>query len=377
LLRDYRRAFYTLLLIFLFLFSNFWGREIRVRIFSPMKLTRIWVQFVGSGTIFASNGIKLSVKRGKICLFSVKNGEIHFELGRRSFSPKRVVLFSKSGFFITNYLIKKRFYSGKLILFSKDGILIPVIGKDVEDFIPSIIFSEAGGNLPPEFLKAFSVVIRSYIFSNLKRHIKEGYNFCSSTHCFFYRGDLKGNVKIKGSLDKVRGLVLKKGKKLISPFFSSCCGGIKFVHLDGKLYFRGFRKIPFCRNSRNFKYRRVIKKKLFYRDLRKVFGGSLCGVEYKIIDGRPFILLFYPSLIKKIPVEKFRRKCFPLFKGKIFLSNFFKIKEGVDDVFVEGRGWGSNCGFCISGAIKMALMGYDFSSILKYYFPQCDISLNK
>src|SRR6185312_12728258 len=57
----------------------------------------------------------------------------------------------------------------------------------LEDYVATVVATEGSAESQPEALKALAVVVRTYALKNLGRHAKDGYDFCSTTHCQRYQ----------------------------------------------------------------------------------------------------------------------------------------------------------------------------------------------
>jgi len=71
--------------------------------------------------------------------------------------------------------------------------------------------------------------------------------------------------------------------------------------------------------------------------------------------------VFYPIANQKIPTTQIRS----YFKLR---SAFFSIKVVKNEVRIEGRGYGHGVGLCQEGAMQMALKGWKYDKIIKYYY---------
>jgi stage II sporulation protein D len=49
-------------------------------------------------------------------------------------------------------------------------------------------------------------------------------------------------------------------------------------------------------------------------------------------------------------------------------STLFTAKENGETITIQGKGFGHGVGLCQEGAMKMSTLGYDYMSILHYYF---------
>ena len=53
----------------------------------------------------------------------------------------------------------------------------------LEDYVLGVMRAEGSMETEPEALKALAIVIRTFALKNRGRHAKDGYDFCSTTHC--------------------------------------------------------------------------------------------------------------------------------------------------------------------------------------------------
>jgi stage II sporulation protein D len=69
---------------------------------------------------------------------------------------------------------------------------------------------------------------------------------------------------------------------------------------------------------------------------------------------------------KKMGGDSFRR----IMGYSVIPSTMFTVEQKVrDELIFRGRGYGHGVGLCQWGAKEMAVNGYDYKEILKFYFP--------
>lgn len=131
-----------------------------------------------------------------------------------------------------------------------EGEFVTLINRiNVESYLKSVISSEMSAEASPEFLKAQTIVARSWLFAQLEnknrkseyvadssenekivwydREDHKNYDFCSDDHCQRYQGVTKGFTEnAQEAVDATRGLVLKCGNVICDTRFSKACGGI-------------------------------------------------------------------------------------------------------------------------------------------------------
>src|SRR5205823_364709 len=66
----------------------------------------------------------------------------------------------------------------------------------LEDYVLGVMRAEGTMEDQPEALKALAIAIRTYALKNIGRHAKDGYDFCSTTHCQRFVG---GDPTIRGA----------------------------------------------------------------------------------------------------------------------------------------------------------------------------------
>ncbi|MGM9737535.1 MAG: DUF4922 domain-containing protein [Candidatus Cryptobacteroides sp.] len=141
----------------------------------------------------------------------------------------------------------------KFIVEGDNVVAVNLIG--VEDYLVSVISSEMRASAPPEFLKAHSVISRSWvmrqiamrradssakpadidIIENGVRHIvkwfdsndHKAFDVCADDHCQRYQGLITAvGDNVRRAVDETWGQVLLYDGKLCDARFSKCCGGM-------------------------------------------------------------------------------------------------------------------------------------------------------
>src|SRR5215467_7957609 len=69
----------------------------------------------------------------------------------------------------------------------------------LEDYVLGVMRAEGTMETEPEALKALAIAIRTFAVKNRGRHAKDGYDFCSTTHCQRYV--ISGNGNVGGNTD--------------------------------------------------------------------------------------------------------------------------------------------------------------------------------
>ncbi len=143
-------------------------------------------------------------------------------------------------------------FCGSLRLIPRPGDRITVINDvPLEAYILSVSCSEMSANSPEEFLKAHSIISRSWLLAQLDskqspvapnpapavadgeilrwydRQSHTDFDVCADDHCQRYQGiDMITTGHVSSAVEATRGLALVHGGKPCDARFSKCCGGI-------------------------------------------------------------------------------------------------------------------------------------------------------
>ena len=166
-----------------------------------------------------------------------------------------------SSFHITNVTIgidfhwerkEEQAFQGNLLLRLRHDGTIAVINEIIlEDYLRSVISSEMSSAAPKEFLKAHTILSRSWLLAALdrKKTIQERgvmgatsvdelirwydredhdiYDVCADDHCQRYQGVTKIiSAQAGEAVRETRGMVITAGDKICDARYSKACGGL-------------------------------------------------------------------------------------------------------------------------------------------------------
>ena len=141
-------------------------------------------------------------------------------------------------------------FGGELHFIVEDGEVRAVNRLPVEDYLVSVISSEMSATSSLEFLKAHTIVSRSWLYAQLLRKERIGqpvlgyetdgeivrwyaredhtlFDFCADDHCQRYQGVTRAaNPNVVRAVEETRDLVRKSGGEVCDARFSKCCGGV-------------------------------------------------------------------------------------------------------------------------------------------------------
>lgn len=141
-------------------------------------------------------------------------------------------------------------FRGALLFIIEDGEVRAVNRLPVEDYLESVISSEMSATSSMEFLKAHTVISRSWLYAQLARRkrVEQGvlgwenkeeivrwyaredhtlFDFCADDHCQRYQGITRAvNPNVARAVRETCGIVLMYDGKVCDARFSKCCGGV-------------------------------------------------------------------------------------------------------------------------------------------------------
>ena len=141
-------------------------------------------------------------------------------------------------------------FKGELRLIVEDGEVRAINRIDVEEYLVSVISSEMSATSSLEFLKAHTIVSRSWLYAQLQRKekVQQGvlgwedgdeivrwyaredhslFDLCADDHCQRYQGVTRAhNPNVELAVKETAGLVLMYDGEVCDARFSKCCGGV-------------------------------------------------------------------------------------------------------------------------------------------------------
>ncbi|MCM8817737.1 MAG: SpoIID/LytB domain-containing protein, partial [Candidatus Omnitrophica bacterium] len=173
----------------------------------------------------------------------------------------------------------------------------------------------------------------------------------------------------------------KNEYNIVPPFFHACCGGHTNFASDtwGEKYelIEGVDD-PYCSNAPFFTWSKTFSK----IDLKSIIGLEISSIRIISFNrsGRVFqIELQGPWGKKIINADSLRMMTInrsTTFNSKKSLpSTMFTVTQKGNDFVFNGRGYGHGVGLCQWGARRMAEQGWDYTEILRHYFPSLVLAI--
>ncbi|HVS82935.1 MAG TPA: SpoIID/LytB domain-containing protein [Pyrinomonadaceae bacterium] len=276
---------------------------------------------------------------------------------------------------------------------SQSAIRVHLVTENVtqelalEDYVLGVMRAEGSMESEPEALKALAIAIRTFALKNLGRHAKDGYDFCTTTHCqrFIPARDRGTSPTVReGSLlAAVRatdGQVLLDGRgQLVESYFGASCGGetANIAALWGtkpSQYLAGVRD-EYCLAGPHATWTDVIARADLQRalqsDARTNVGARLDQIIISKRDetGRAEFITLEGEHRKQVRGWDFKIIVGRVLGWNVLKSSRFEVARAGPNFIFRGSGFGHGLGLCQEGAHVMAARGSNYQRILEKYFP--------
>lgn len=308
----------------------------------------------------------------------------------------------------------------------ESGKQLAVNDIDIESYLLSVISSEMSGTSDLEFLKAHTVISRSWALrmkaarrqtqdedlqklpADESRHIRiydasahNLYDVCADDHCQRYQGVDGVNETVERAIKETRGEVLySREGELCDTRFSKCCGGrterFSTCWQDKDYSYLQPVECPYCNTRDAHLLRQVLndydQETAQYHDWQVRYTQEELSrlTEEKLHLGLGDILDLQPlqrgasgriSLLRVVGSERTievgkELEIRKLLSPTHLLSSNFEVQREGTDVILTGHGWGHGVGLCQIGGAVMAAEGHDYRSILAHYYPTSHLKQN-
>lgn len=264
-------------------------------------------------------------------------------------------------------------YQGEIEIWKgKEGYFIVNV-VNLEDYVKGVVASEVGTQWPAEALKAQAVLARTYVLHHILRNrIKSFYDVTSSVLHQVYKEEGINQEVEKAVLDTQGEILTYKGEPIIA-FYHACSvdmtEDVKEV-FEGDLPYIKPVKVPPTPSPYTY-----WEKKILFQTFERILSMKKIE-EVRILSytstGRVKELEFVGQEDKKVIMAKELRKLLEWTELPSTMIKSIRIEE--DGVVFEGQGYGHGVGMCQWCAFQMAQEGKNYIEILKYFYPNTEIS---
>ncbi len=266
-------------------------------------------------------------------------------------------------------------YRGQLLLRNGGGRITVLNLVDMERYLASVVGSEVIESWPEGALRAQAVAARTYALYKMKVSAGKECDARATTADQVYLGTQRETAKLRNVVKETAGIVaLHKGQVFPTYFHSTCAGHTEEVSRALK-----YHSIPplrgvvcnYCDSSKYYGWWTVVvdADALSAALRRKGHNvGRVTNVEPLEVGPSGRALKVRITSDKGVLVMK--AYDFRLLVGPSQIRNTnFKVRNYGGAFEFYGRGWGHGVGMCQFGAKGLADRGYDYSAIIRYYYP--------
>jgi SpoIID/LytB domain protein len=279
----------------------------------------------------------------------------------------------------------------------------------LEDYVLGVMRAEGTTESEPEALKALATAIRTYALKNAGRHAKDGYDFCSTTHCQrFVSSPAPGSpagqpgwggavteggnpdgalangraadMRLVTAVRATEGQVLLDAHgQLVDSYFGASCGGETanvgtLWGITPPEYLRGVRD-EYCESGPHATWSDTISRgdllRALQSDSRTDVGPRLDAISVSKRDetGRAEFITLAGERSRMVRGLDFKIIVGRVLGWNVLKSSRFEISRAGSNFVFRGSGFGHGLGLCQEGAHTMAARGANYQKILEKYFP--------
>jgi stage II sporulation protein D len=371
--------------------------NVRIRLFTLFKPEVVEVRVAsGEGADLTAAGVAglVSIRRGEAIAIRLSGNRLHIALDAGETLPAnetRIIPVGSATFELRIPGKIKRTVRGELFVDTGSGGRGPlriVLSTDREAAVASVVAAETSQS-KAEALKALAVVVRTFMVAHPGRHSVEGYDFCDTTHCQFYRGEQdlsegRASSEIEKAVEATRGEVLAFEGRTVEGYYTATCGGLTVTPsmLWGGSTSYPYRRVScrWCGGSRFDKWERSAGIGQVLGAISE-FLGSRVSLSTELSTDQDGSSGFVRSVTiadgatrATLTADAFRRAIGLKLGWNTVLSPTFTIERRGRRFIFSGRGFGSQIGLCEAGALAQANAGRSYRDILRFYYPGAEIS---
>jgi stage II sporulation protein D len=267
-------------------------------------------------------------------------------------------------------------YRGALRLLPRKGSLQLINRITAEEYLQGVVPEEMPAEWNPEAVKAQAVAARTYALRQRKRHAKEGFDVCATTHCQQYGGMAVERAAANQAVKATSGEVLESHGALVDALFHTDSGGMTENSEDvwGSRIdcLRAAKEVrtetyPWEKNITVEKFSELLVRRgknigtLKKIELSPIKIGK--ASKDRTVSGRVKQVTFVGKNGKASMTGNDLRSMLGL------KSTLFGMTMNRNVLFIKGYGWGHGLGMSQHGAKAYAdSEHYDYKKILQHYY---------
>ncbi len=256
----------------------------------------------------------------------------------------------------------------------------------LEDYVFGVLAAEGSVESEPEALKALAVVARTYALKNLRRHARDRFDLCDTTHCQRFMLVREESARpdfyelARRVVRETAGEVVRDARgRTAEVYFSAACGGRTadvsklWGERDAPAHLRGVRDEA-C-DALDESWTDVIPSAQLLRalraDARSDVGARLDAVRVARRDqtGRAEVVSLEGERRRVLSGWDFKIIVGRTLGWSVLKSSRFEVSRAGSAYVFRGSGFGHGLGLCQAGAHVSASRGAGYRRILAQYFP--------
>jgi stage II sporulation protein D len=253
-----------------------------------------------------------------------------------------------------------------------------IVTLPAEQYVAAVLAGESSVFQNDEALKAMAVAARTYAANLRGRHAREGFDFCSTTHC--QRLDLNGiTERLTRAAQETAGELLWFDGKPAFTVYTRSCGGeaedVRAVWPEVPAPYLLVHADPYCLRAGGEKWawaaspERIVDA-LRISHLQAPAPLRRIDVVSRTQSGRNKTLsLAGDNGRTLISASSFRFALGRTLGWNTLRSERYEIENNPDRIVFHGSGEGHGVGLCQRGADEMASEGRNYRDILAFYYP--------
>ena len=277
--------------------------------------------------------------------------------------------------FIKDEEIKFKYTSNMMVRVKQDDEIIKV---PFEDYIVGVLAGEMPVSFELEALKAQAVAARSYVMKKIEYNKDKEYDVVDTVMNQVYlddehlqevwKDDYTNNInKIKKAVMETFNEYLEYDGEIVDAmFFSTSVGATE----NSEEVFTS--KVPYLRSVEStwdsispvYEVNYTFSLKDFYNKLNLNYSETL---NIELLDTTS------TGRVKKLKINGVTLEGNTVVTNLKLKSNHFTIKLDNNKIYITTKGYGHGVGMSQYGAQAMALKGYKYDEILKYYYQGVEI----
>lgn len=246
-------------------------------------------------------------------------------------------------------------------------------------------FAPASGDpaLVERMLEVQAIISRTYALAHLRRHAREGYDLCSTTHCqLFQPGRLSTSrwaLAAREAVTNTVSQVLWYEGRPAAALFHADCGG----HTSSSSQVWGGAGRPYLEAVEDdgpasdahvtWQFESTLPeiRAALNGDARTRVGARLDGVTVLDRDeaGRAERVVLHSARDRIVRGEDLREVLSGAFGARSIKSTWFTVRRDRKVLRFDGRGFGHGVGLCQAGALARLRAGARPAAVLQRYYP--------